>query len=671
MALIRRRPVPAIARLDYGAGLAAARTCMRQGASPEAFDRYELLTQWYPGQCIETLAELYDAYQQLPDKESRYFLYQSRHFDFVIDPADKVLDVGSGNNPFPFATHLADIALTDDRYGRAGAPFKTIDGRKVYECNIESMPFDDGEFDLVFCSHVLEHVLDPARACEEIMRVGKRGYIETPTRSKDLWLNSGPASNHRWYVERDGETLLFTEYSPRELAGFSCDILMNMHCVPQTTREKAFSALVILKSDLINTMFAWEDRFTYAVRRNVPPLSAEMPMEKPQSPAFPMSRNTGDASDRWWFQSLVRHPFFTSNGRILFAGSDFVGLLDLLPASMVDNSQFFCPSGTIPAVSRPLPQASLIFGRLEKLPYENDSFDRSVLADSFKAGAVDTAASELWRVTRSGGQALAIVPSALAPAFSKEIANRGAANIDEFSTDKHIALVFEKPGTKPASAKPEAEAKPLQSRENPQSAAASIDPAAYLSRGYLDSVGWLESFRRRIPVDRKGAPLPWFTYASILFLEPRILPAMSVFEYGCGCSTLWWASRVATVFSCEHEKEWFDKIKPLLPPSVSLRQVDLVRGGEYCRVVADYTDAFDIIVIDGRDRVNCCRNSLGALKPGGAIIWDNSDRPDYREGYDFLRDKGFKRLDFGGMGPINPDAWCTSVFYRPKNCLGI
>jgi hypothetical protein len=87
--------------------------------------------------------------------------------------------------------------------------------------------------------------------------------------------------------------------------------------------------------------------------------------------------------------------------------------------------------------------------------------------------------------------------------------------------------------------------------------------------------------------------------------------------------------------------------------------------------VAGYTNAFDAIVIDGRDRVNCCKNSLGALKAAGVIIWDNSERPDYQEGYDFLINNGFKRIDFGGIGPINPDAWCTSVFYRSNNCLGI
>jgi hypothetical protein len=80
---------------------------------------------------------------------------------------------------------------------------------------------------------------------------------------------------------------------------------------------------------------------------------------------------------------------------------------------------------------------------------------------------------------------------------------------------------------------------------------------------------------------------------------------------------------------------------------------------------------FDIIVIDGRDRVNCAKNSLGALKEDGVIIWDNSERSKYAEGYAFLKDNGFKRIEFTGIGPVNSFAWSTTVFYRNKNCLAI
>lgn len=232
-----------------------------------AFDLYEQLMSIVPHQSVEILSELYDVYQSLPDTTSRYWLYQGRHFNFGIEPHEKVLDIGSGNIPFPFATHLADLAVKDDLYGRAGVPFKYLDGKPVYECDVENMPFADKEFDFVYCSHVLEHTHNPEKACKELMRIAKRGYIETPTRGKDLFLHTGKVSNHIYFVENIDGTLIFTEYTPEELQGLDNDILLQMHVNPQTQREKAFSALIYLKSHLINTMLYWEHEFTVEVRK--------------------------------------------------------------------------------------------------------------------------------------------------------------------------------------------------------------------------------------------------------------------------------------------------------------------------------------------------------------------------------------------------------------------
>lgn len=248
----------------FAGDLQMARAFYAEGDYLRAVDVYEQIAAGNPDRSIEILAELYDCYQQMPDK-SRYALYQQRLFDFGIKPGDKVLDIGSGHIPFPLATHLADLTLTDHHYGRAGTPFKQIDGKPVYECSVESMPFEDKEFDFVYCSHVLEHTSDPEKACRELMRVGRRGYIETPTRAKEIFLNSAKVSNHTRYVElRDGR-LVFTDYNREELEGLQCDILQSMHSAPQTMREKAFSALIWLKADLVNTMLLWEGSFEFEI----------------------------------------------------------------------------------------------------------------------------------------------------------------------------------------------------------------------------------------------------------------------------------------------------------------------------------------------------------------------------------------------------------------------
>jgi SAM-dependent methyltransferase len=45
------------------------------------------------------------------------------------------------------------------------------------QCDIESMPFDDASFDLVFASHVLVYARDDARAIAEVRRVLRPGGI--------------------------------------------------------------------------------------------------------------------------------------------------------------------------------------------------------------------------------------------------------------------------------------------------------------------------------------------------------------------------------------------------------------------------------------------------------------------------------------------------------------
>jgi ubiquinone/menaquinone biosynthesis C-methylase UbiE len=45
----------------------------------------------------------------------------------------------------------------------------------------ERFPFEDGAFDYVICSHVLEHVEDIEQFCSELFRVAPKGYVEFPT----------------------------------------------------------------------------------------------------------------------------------------------------------------------------------------------------------------------------------------------------------------------------------------------------------------------------------------------------------------------------------------------------------------------------------------------------------------------------------------------------------
>lgn len=189
---------------------------------------------------------------------------------------------------------------------------------------------------------------------------------------------------------------------------------------------------------------------------------------------------------------------------------------------------------------------------------------------------------------------------------------------------------------------------------------------------YLYETGWLNSIKTDLSISKDGNSLPWYTYPIIQFLEERIEPNMDVFEFGPGRSTLYYSSRVNSVTSVEHDSEWFDKLVRLnLPKNVNLIYQELEYDGEYCRMANESGQKFDIIAVDGRDRVNCMKNAVDALKDDGVIIVDNAHRKEYEEGFDFLQNRGFKKISFVGLSSVITWAGNTTVFYRQKNCLNI
>ncbi len=183
--------------------------------------------------------------------------------------------------------------------------------------------------------------------------------------------------------------------------------------------------------------------------------------------------------------------------------------------------------------------------------------------------------------------------------------------------------------------------------------------------------GWLLSRRCGLPVDKDGEPLPWYTYSTISFLIKRLPGDIDVFEYGCGYSTLWWMLRARSVISVEHAGPWVQSIRQRANPRVRLIEVSADHTDAYVNTIESTGQLFDVVVVDGECREACLALAPQSLKSDGIIILDNSERPAYRDGISKLCAKGFRQVDFIGMGPINTYEWMTSIFYRNANCVNL
>ena len=153
------------------------------------------------------------------------------------------------------------------------------------------------------------------------------------------------------------------------------------------------------------------------------------------------------------------------------------------------------------------------------------------------------------------------------------------------------------------------------------------------------------------------------TYAAIFQLEQFDFSDARVFEWGTGYSSLFWADRCKDVISIDHNEEWLSFTLEKGRENIKVIKADL---DVYASCIKNFSGKFDVIVIDGdtrnRLRYYCTIYALEKLAPGGLVVLDNSDwQPNSCQ---LLRDNGFMQFDYAGLGPINPYAWCTSLFVK-------
>lgn len=103
--------------------------------------------------------------------------------DFIIDridpSANSVIDIGCGKGHL-----LSVIKKNHPNLTQFGFDIKNPDGTEAFtyiKGNIENLPFEDKQFDIVTCCHTVEHLINLEQCIKELKRITKKQlFIVTP-----------------------------------------------------------------------------------------------------------------------------------------------------------------------------------------------------------------------------------------------------------------------------------------------------------------------------------------------------------------------------------------------------------------------------------------------------------------------------------------------------------
>jgi predicted O-methyltransferase YrrM len=124
--------------------------------------------------------------------------------------------------------------------------------------------------------------------------------------------------------------------------------------------------------------------------------------------------------------------------------------------------------------------------------------------------------------------------------------------------------------------------------------------------------------------------VPWLAPKVIQHLENLIQPDWEVIEHGSGGSTLWFAERCSSVTAFEHDPDWQAIVKRQAPENVNV--VSGSTATKLQTITVEMLTGFDLCLIDGEpvgDRAKWLKAAPTLVKPGGWVVLDNANRPEY------------------------------------------
>ena len=162
------------------------------------------LLRWKDATALRARRKMFEQFQRvIPTDRS------SRVLDVGVTPEQAITSNNFFEDLYPWKDRITATSIEDASFLEAEYP-----GLRFVQTDGVSLPFNDGEFDAVFSSAVVEHVgsrEQQQQFARELLRVGKRFFVTTPNRWFPVDLHTGlplihwmPRSIHQGVLRRIG-----------------------------------------------------------------------------------------------------------------------------------------------------------------------------------------------------------------------------------------------------------------------------------------------------------------------------------------------------------------------------------------------------------------------------------------------------------------------------------
>jgi len=133
--------------------------------------------------------------------------------------------------------------------------------------------------------------------------------------------------------------------------------------------------------------------------------------------------------------------------------------------------------------------------------------------------------------------------------------------------------------------------------------------------------------------------VPWLAPDATEAVESFLRADMDVFEWGSGGSTCWFAKRVRSVTSMEHDLDWYESVAGEIDALglTNIKQLFIKDRDDY---IHGRVGVYDVILIDGEPgtRIECLKLAMNRLRKSGMLVCDDFEWDEFSEGRELLSD---------------------------------